>query len=53
PREQYGSPAALLKPSKEIWPGFSLLPHLLRFTQSDREIQPQYVLPVFPSIRRI
>ena len=46
PREQDGSPAALLEASEKIWSGFSLLPPLLKLARSDPEIPPQYERPV-------
>lgn len=50
PREQDGLPAALLEPSEKIRPGFSFFPPLLKPQQSDPEIGPQYVPPVFLSV---
>lgn len=51
-QESKTSPAALLEPSEEIWRGFSSLPHLLKLAQSDPEIGPHWVLPVFPSVHK-
>lgn len=51
PREQKGSPAGPLEPSKKIQPGFSFLLCLLKPAWSDPEIWAQYVPPVFPSVR--
>jgi len=52
PREQHGSPEALLETSEKICPGFSFLPGLLKPAESNLEIWPQYVSSVLLPVHK-
>lgn len=53
PERARGIPSSSPGVSKEVWPSFLFLTHLLKPAPSDPEIQPQCVPPVFPSARGV